>query len=49
MKDAMDHKNYQKLVNRFTSFVSFASQKILKAKEQCASKNIVFFVGMSNL
>ena len=37
----MDSKNYLRLANRLAHFVSFAAQKIEKAKKQCLAKNMV--------
>lgn len=37
----MDSKNYLKLASRFSHFVSFAAQKIEKAKKQASAKNMV--------
>lgn len=35
----MDSKNYLRLANRLAHFVSFAAQKIEKAKKQSLAKN----------
>ena len=37
----MDSKNYLRLANRLAHFVSFAAQKIEKAKKQSLAKNMV--------
>ena len=34
MKNALDSEDYKKLVGRFQNFISFATTKIAKAKEQ---------------
>ena len=43
--EAMDSKNYIKLANQFAHFVSFAVQKIEKAKKQSLAKNLVHVFG----